>query len=246
MRWSKSRRVAVVLGGLVALAASPAALAENVPHPKLDEIASEVAGPGKTVWCENDEAAWHATPHWQPGLAGFVVFWSRDGGQSWTPESVAHLAPAACLPLHAALAGGYEAVPLAQLAVAILVLVHESVHLFGVRDEGATDCEALRRIEDVAVRHFGVPPTISITDTVYRTVTRHKYVYRWKRVPRSRMVNGERVRVLSRVRVRVRVPHNQRVAEQITREERNPALDALVAAATAAHRSAPPEYQGSC
>lgn len=241
----KSRLVAVVLAGL-ALAASPAAVAANQPHPTLDLIASEVGGPGKTVWCENDDAAWQAAPHWQPGLAGYVVFWSGDQGQSWTPESVAYLSPAVCLTLHAGLGGGYQAIPVGQLGRAILVLVHESVHLSGIRDEGETDCEALRWVEAVAVRHFGVPPTISITDTVYRKVTRYKYVYRWKHVYRWRMVSGERVRALSRIRVRVRVPDSRQVPEQVTREERNPALDALVAAATAAHRSGPAEYQGSC
>lgn len=249
MRGAMRAWLALMLGAL-ALISPTTAEAGNVPHPKLDEIASEIAGPGKTVWCEADEGEWRAMPAWQSGSLGFVRFWSYDGGQTWAPESVAYVAPLVCHTLHAALNRGYEAAPTRTLALSLLVLLHESVHLGGVKDEAETDCEALRRVEDVAVRHFAVPRTVSLTDTLHRyeTVYRYRTVLRWRTVYRWKVVNGRRVRVQARVRVRVRVrvPVRVEVVEHVTREVANAELAALVEFAHDAHRSAPPQYQGKC
>lgn len=41
---------------------------------------------------------------------------------------------------------------------AALILVHESIHMRGVRDEGKTECEAIHELPRTLVRYFHVKP----------------------------------------------------------------------------------------
>lgn len=217
-------RLLVVLAAL-ALAAATSASAANQPHPTLDAIATEVTGYPATVWCENSAEGWAALRAGGPGARGFVR-WPNGAA---LPEPTAYIAPWDCLPLLDGLAYRDQHEP-ELLGQALLTLLHESVHLSGVRDEAAADCAALALVKSYAIRYFGFTAT----------VTQKRRVLRWSFVKRKVWVwrNGERLQVVKRVRVRVTRVVSVRVA--------NPRLKLLYKAAFTRHLGSPSEYQGDC
>lgn len=146
--------------------------------------------------------------------------WSYLYGFTFQSTPVVYVNPAVCGTLHAMLAG--SDVGTFHASVAILALAHESVHQRGVVNEGDTDCTALPLVPGLAADFFGVP----------RTVTRTRIVRYTRTV----------VRRLSGRLVRIKVPALRTTQVSI----RNPYLDELAASALAWHRSAPPQYQGTC
>jgi hypothetical protein len=209
---------AAVLAAL--LAATSTAQAANQPHPTLDAIASEVAGRPVTVWCETDEGEWLALTKGRTGVTGFARF----------GDTIAYVAPSRCGALHAGLAG---TATLFDLGRSLLVLLHESLHLRGIRDEGETDCTALGLVKTYAVRYFGFA----------ELATEERVVERWVRVKRRVWVkrDGRRVRVARWVRVRRTTTVTVRVPSL--------ALENLYAVALQEHRGSAatrPEYAGFC
>lgn len=209
---------------VAALALAASAEAANQPRATFDAIASEVAGYPASVWCENDPAAWAAMAGEDAVVGGFIR-WTPEGA----PQPVAYIGPAACGTLHDAVSG-IDAVPIFSLASGLLTLLHESVHLRGLRDEGETSCAALALVPDFARRYFS-----------YREwKTEKRVVRRWVRVKRKIWVprDGRRVRVTRLMRVRVKRTVTVRVPD--------PELPELARWALIHHRAQPAEYQGSC
>lgn len=206
---------------VAALALAGSAQGANQPHPTLDAIASEVAGYPASVWCETDETAWAGMS--ATGASGFVRRTATGH------EPVAYIGPSACTPLTEALRDSY-AVSTVDLAHGLLTVLHESVHLRGVHDEGETDCTALALVKTYAVRSFGY--------SEWTTVKRR--VHRWVHVQRKVWVkrDGRRARVTRLVRVRVARTVKVRVPDV--------GLASLVAAAELEHLRKSPEYQGDC
>lgn len=169
-----NRFTMLVLAAAAALAITAGAGAQNIPHPTLDAIASSVAGKPLSVWCENNDADWDhriAAAYGQPGYT--VLGFTRPG-----VEPVAYLAPQICTSLQIALRDGPHAAGLAPLALALLTLLHESVHQRGILDESVTDCTALALVG-----------TYAISVRVFPTVPMLQQGFRWQRI------RGKRVRV---------------------------------------------------
>jgi hypothetical protein len=76
-----------------------------------------------------------------------------EGGFHHAGEDAVYLAPDVCSTMRARLAGRRH--ELYALAAAIETLVHESIHVRGVHDEGETDCNAMHEMPRVATRFFG-------------------------------------------------------------------------------------------
>ena len=189
------------------------ALAANEPHPTLDAIATELSSAPASVWCETNRAGWQAVTAaagLTPAQRGFVR-WTLEG-----PLPVAYLSPGVCVTLRERLAHSARPPSPMTFGPALLTLLHESVPLRGVRDEGVADCTALTLVKEYATRFFGYP----------EQVARTKRLVHWRWVTRE----GRRVRLRVVRRVRVLV--------------RNPALADMYAGAFADHRLKPPEYQG--
>jgi len=161
------------------------ATAADNPDPRLDAVASAIAGHPVHVWCEGDYAEWHSA----------AIGWTTP------PEfgNVVHIHPWACNGLHQILDGAEPnttALPLMLAADSIHVLTHESVHQRGgqyadcygwyggdpndASCEGRTDCEALA-LDRATALALGVPATAPQQALRYKTV-RRKAHGRWRRV----------------------------------------------------------------
>lgn len=181
--------LALVLALAFVLVAS--ARAGNVPDPRLDAAATEIAGHPATVYCETEPAAWAeivaanfpGAPFSPDRLQGFAPY----GG------SVVYLSPANCLTLRAELKAAFPVGFLRSTGEALMTLLHESIHARGVVDEQATDCAALGLLRHYAINLLRIPERVYVS----------KLVARVKRV----RVNGRWVRRTVRVRVRVLVPN---------------------------------------
>lgn len=207
-------RLLVIILAALALAAPAAAV--NLPDPRLDQVATAVAGHPVTAWCETDDIAWNDM---------FAAYGDRGElvqGFTFIGTPVIYLSPKVCLTLRAAIYYGYREAGLYWFSGALLTLVHESVHQRGIPDEGVTDCTALSLLPSVATLFWGFHAK--------RTV--RVAVPTWKVVKRK--VRG----------VWVRVP--VRTVKVVTRKVADPDLPRLVAWATAWHEAKPAEYQGTC
>lgn len=153
--------VAVVLATATTATATPQA---NWPEPKLDAVASQIAGKPVAVWCEDNWGDWiHAGD-------SISEDWSYVNGFTFIDRPTVYLAPSVCETLHALVRlPGTGDVGLYHAALAIHVLVHEAVHQRGIANEGETDCTALALLRDVAVQHFGFTATERQAYTVTTT-----------------------------------------------------------------------------
>ena len=204
--------LAAAIFAVVFLCARTAAAADN-PSPTLDAVATSVAGHAVHVYCENDPAQWTHQGAW---------------GFTYSPQYVntVWIHPWICETLHDRLDG--KPVTLNAIAMAIHVVVHESVHQRGgvfadcngadLSCEGRTDCMALTLDPGVAETFFSYPRTV--TTMVKKTVT--------KTVKKK----GKRVRVRHIVSVPWTVPSQDMLDIQWYW--------------TQMHRGLPVEYQGGC
>jgi hypothetical protein len=211
---------------LLALAAvQQDARAADVNDPRLDAVASSVAGHDVHVWCEDDYGKWEVA----------ALGYTYDPAYTHT----VWIHPWVCRTLEDQLNGGVypddsmgfpKGTPVIMMALAesVHTLVHESVHQIGgqysdctVADkscEGRTDCKALTLDEEVVTRYFGVPATVQQQTTKWVT-HRTKVHGRW------------------------RATH---VMVQILTTVRNPDLDVFKAYIWQFHRSLPPQYRDGC
>lgn len=153
---------------LAALSLVPASLAADTPTPKLDEIASVVAGKAVTVHCEIDDAEWNARiVEVSKGLLqGYEV-----DGYAFPNTTRLFLAPQACRPLLAALEVRVNFTTAYEFSVGLVTLIHEATHLRGLLGEGEADCEAVREAPSY-IDDFGIP-----AKTTLRRVVRGIVVY---------------------------------------------------------------------
>lgn len=192
------RALLVALVLVLALLLVASARAGNAPDPRLDAVATEIAGHPVNVHCEAEPAAWAeivavafpGAPFSPDRLQGFAYY----GGP------VVYLSPANCLTLRAELKAELPAGLLRFTGEALMTLLHESVHARGVVDERETDCIALGLLRHYATNLLLIPARVYVS----------KRVSRVKRVK----VKGRWVRRTIRVRVRVLVP-NPRLANLI-------------------------------
>lgn len=143
------KKLVLILALVGALAGAGTASGWNAATPRLDAIATYVAGHPVTVWCETDPATWIEMLGSSPEMANVLGFTQLD-------EPTVYVNPTDCRILRLASFGYDQAdTGLFYLARAIRDLVHESVHQRGIADEGITDCTALAAMPAVAVRFFG-------------------------------------------------------------------------------------------
>lgn len=144
------RGMKLLLAVAVALAFSaPATAAPDFSAaPRLATPASFVAGKTVRVECAANDDAWARFLE-SVGYPGAVA-----NGWAVAGTSVAKLSPIICSSLRAKMNGKVVANNL--FAPSLLGLVHESIHLRGVLDEGETDCAAIHEMPRIAVRYFGV------------------------------------------------------------------------------------------
>jgi hypothetical protein len=212
---------ALALGHHNATAASLA----DTGDPRLDAVASGIAGHPVHVYCEDDLAEW----------AGF---YTAALGFTYAPETgntTVWVHPYVCGFLHKMLDEAASNPPDSNdypymgIAQAVHVLTHESVHQIGgqyadcyvvpgdASCEGRTDCRALELDRATAVA-LGVPATVPQRAERLRAV--------------KVRVRGKVRRVYRRYYVTVRVP--------------NPVLDTLRWHEVQMHDGLPPQYLGPC
>lgn len=167
------------------------AQAGNVPDPRLDAVAAEIAGHPVNVWCETDSAEWSRMVS---AVFGPTVDPIYVRGYTLYSSTTVNVAPIVCATLLWEI-GGRQGTPPPYLprGVALLTLVHESVHQRGVTDEGIADCIAIKLLPRFVGTLYGIPAKVA----------QRKYVYRWKRV----RVKGKLVSRRVRVPIRVVVPN---------------------------------------
>lgn len=146
---------------VVAAAQAQAPLAGFRESPRLEAPASFVAGRPVEVWCALDGPSWRsAIGSESEGTAGYSI----------PAEGVMYLQSGSCLALEQ---WGAAGVASAFFARGLLVLVHEAEHLAGHLDEAETECLALHRVAEVAIRFFGFKPYTGRLREVIR------WVYAW-------------------------------------------------------------------
>jgi hypothetical protein len=204
--------------------------------PRLDAVASGIAGFPVAVVGEDDPAEWAqlvASDNVNCSDCANVLGFSRPLASPGDPlYHEVFIGPSGWTTLEAIENNGVASVGAPAAAPAIMDLAHETFHLkLSSTDEGRVNACALQAFPDVISTYFGVTPTVEQTTTTTTTVrVRHVYYVR---------VHGRRVR-----RVRL-VPKT--VTRTSTTEAPNPTYIGLVAAAQAFYASQPPPYStGVC
>jgi hypothetical protein len=134
-----------------ALLGAGAAQARHVQPPagfresfRLEGPASFVAGRPAQVWCARDDSVWGAARR------------AADGhGYAFTQAGISFYPAGTCTTLEGWRAGQRVT---SLFALDLLVLVHESLHVGGLTDEEVTQCQAKKKLAEVAIRFFGFKP----------------------------------------------------------------------------------------
>jgi hypothetical protein len=172
--------LAILFSALVwALIGVAVAKAAEYQDPRLDAVASSVAGHPITAHCYQGAGEWNATEV-QSGLT-----FETDGFTFVGRDQYVNLAPRVCDTLEALLKLGPDAVGPFWAGLAIKVLIHESVHQRGITDEGVTDCAALALVKQYAVSSFGYAATVK--QTVYRKLKNGTYRRTVRTVPNPQL-----------------------------------------------------------
>jgi hypothetical protein len=225
------------VAGVALFTGGYAAAASKTLHddPRLDAVASGIAGFPVAVFGEDDPAEWAQLAPSLPGAEanGFTYALAAPGDPNYRKV---FLGPAVWDELEAIESTGLASVPILDrynAAVAIMALTHETFHLrLSSTDEGRVNACALQAFPDVISTYFGVTPTVEQTITTTTTV-RVRHVYYYVRV------HGRRVR-----RVRL-VPKT--VTRTSTVQVSNLVYHVLVANARTSYEAQPPPYStGTC
>ena len=148
-----SAKVMLMLITLLLLAVGPATAATSFPT--LDRIASGVAGRNIEATCPTpDEWATHKFVRSTSGPINAFTWFSGDGRPlfMWlSPRACGMLVLLAVDPddRHGSRLNGFGT--RREQAAALLSLLHEAVHMSGVRDEGEAECRAVRAIAGAAL-----------------------------------------------------------------------------------------------
>ncbi len=214
------------------LAGTAAAATRSLQHdPRLDAVASDVAGFPVTVNGEDDPAAWQTT---------LVTRGDDPRADAFTniAQPVIYLGPYDWTALAAIETAGLthdDYGPNVE-ASAILALIHEATHQrLQSLDEGRVNACALAMFPDVIVRDFDIAPTV--TQAQVRTVK-----------------HAQRVKVRQRVKVHGRFVYRTRYVTRTitthvttTATVANPDYTALVTEAQIVYGEQPPPYStGTC
>jgi hypothetical protein len=164
-----------------AVSVAAANAATIIDDPRIDQIASEVAGFRMNVWCYTDYEIWRR--EWDVD-EGRTTFGAASGGRG---QFFVAVAPAVCTTLQAALDNGPTAAGTRWGALAILTLVHVSIYqgnverglIHGWRYEGVTSCTALKALPQYVGR-LGFTPQIGSES--WQPVKRRGKIIRWRRV----------------------------------------------------------------
>jgi hypothetical protein len=247
-----------LLTALVALMAIAPAAAANQADPRIDQVASTVAGHAVNIWCENDPAAYAE-------LERRARAPSPTWGFADPAKNVAYISPVPCLNLHRLLDGTPVTAPDGSpggpwwTADAIQILLHEATHLTGGAGgpfdcrpgtgcEGRTDCNALR-LFPTWLPTFGISPTVTTTTHVTDWVlVKHKKQVRvkhQKRVRRHGKLVWKRWTTLEWKYWETYDP----VDRLVTVTQPNPLYQQVLAAAQQLHDGRAkqnPDYKGDC
>ena len=120
---------------------------------RLEAPASFVAGRPTQVWCARNDSAWRAKR-----AAGGHGWAFTEAGISFYPQGI-------CTTLEARKANSS---PSSLFSLDLIILVHESLHAGGLTDEQVTQCQAKKKLAEVAIRFFGFKPRTSETRTLVR------------------------------------------------------------------------------
>jgi hypothetical protein len=145
---------------VLALVFASQAQAANYGDPRLDVIATAVAGHPVTVLCAQTATDWSKTE----ALA--LLTNDADGFTFIGRSNIIYLSPRVCDTLEMIENG----LPPSQigpvwLALAVKTILHESTHQLGVRDEHQADCQAIA-IMPGWLPKLGVPATIKVASFV--------------------------------------------------------------------------------
>jgi hypothetical protein len=126
--------LALVLASFVLASVAMADVPGVHEESRLEPIASFVAGKPVKVFCGNDAQGWADAV-----TSVFHAPITNVGGFSFIEQGEAYVNPVRCNTVL-----DFKTAKLSDLAVALLTVVHESVHVgTGSRDEWATDCTAV-------------------------------------------------------------------------------------------------------
>jgi len=158
------RFVLVLLVGLVLAGTATAAPPEGFRYSyPLSKRAVKISGqPGARIYCAPTRAVFDAFAVEQIGR-------SNVDGLTSTPTRETAFPPYVCRTLEAFLRG--VNVSNRSLAVAMLGLVHESMHLRGIVSEGVAECRALKLLPSVARYRFEI-----------RSAARRAALLKWARL----------------------------------------------------------------
>jgi hypothetical protein len=110
----------------------------------LEAPASFVAGHPVEVWCARNDGVWHAAHR----AAGGDAYGFTQDGSAFFPAG-------SCRTIEGWKPGSRAT---SLFALDLLILVRESLHLGGVADEAVAQCEAKKKLAEVAIRFFGFRP----------------------------------------------------------------------------------------
>jgi hypothetical protein len=162
-----------VLVGLIAVCVYVAAAnAQNIPHEKINAIASKMAGKTVSIHCEINSETWHQMVQ---DTSGGTRNGTDIDGYAFPNGTRAFVSPRVCEALWIDIQEGYLVAGLYPLTNALFAVLHEAVHLTGVMDENITDCTALKAFKSFL-------PMVGVPLTVTKVVIDHG-TYRYKKVP---------------------------------------------------------------
>lgn len=118
----------------------------------LEPVVQFVAGKPGAVLCATSDAQWNAEKA-SRGLAGTNAWGFTD-----LPTGTIYLYPNGCRILRAEIKGQKITAPLTLKAGFAETLVHESIHVSGIVNEGVTECTAMHHLPAVLVKFFHVKP----------------------------------------------------------------------------------------
>lgn len=156
----------LVLAGVLAtpVAAAPDGFRDSV---RLSPIAAEIAGKPAAVYCARSFTAWDGLIRPLGGDPAKVP------GYVPPSDDVAYLNTTTCQRLEGWLRG--KNIPkLEQFGWSVLTLVHESMHMRGLDDEGETDCAALAEMPRVLRVHFKVRKPLTLRYVLAAAWRKHK------------------------------------------------------------------------
>lgn len=165
--------VAVVVTALWAASSASAALQSD---PRLDAVASGIAGFPVTVVGEDTKTEWALLDSACPDCRGYSYPLASPTDPNYHKVFIG---PIDWPTLEQIETGGIASVPTYQAAEAVLTLIHETTHLkLASTDEGRVEACAVQSFPSIITMDFGVAPTV-VRSTQRRISHRVRIHSRW-------------------------------------------------------------------